>query len=552
MSAGDPTPSLFDRSGPDRSGSGAAPDSAPAPKSGARAASGSAASGAEPEAAAPKPAGAARRASPGRRKGSSGKASGLTPMMQQYYRAKKDAGDALLLFRMGDFYELFHDDAKVAARVLGITLTARSKGDDGVPMAGVPVKAYEGYVQTLIGKGYRVAICDQVEDPKTAKGIVDREVTRIVTAGTVWEDDLLRPGASNWLLAVWPPAGAGSGSTAKGEARAGLAWLDLSTGDFRVASVPAARLADEVSRLDPAEVLLPEALLEAGGDDVLAAALRRVTRAPLVAAPQWTFQPDNAHELLCEQFGVKSLAGFGLSDGAGYVSAAGAVLAYARDTQRGAAPAIAGVHLHDPGASAGLDRATRSCLEILATQREGRREGSLLSVVDATRTAMGARLLREWLVAPLVDPERIRRRQSAVAELVDRRPVADTLADALDDLPDLERIATRLLSGRASPRDLAALRAGLRAAPGLRAALEQCDSAPLADAGRRIEPQPELLDLLERGLADPPAPVLADGGVIADGFDARLDELRGFKRDGTAAIARFQAERYCFCWSERD
>lgn len=491
-------------------------------------------------AAAPEPAPKRRGRPPGSKTRSRGKAAGskgddgkTSPMMRQYFQAKKEVGDALLFFRMGDFYELFHEDAREAARVLGITLTARSKANGGIPMAGVPAKAYEGYLHSLIRAGYRVAICDQVEDPKQAKGIVERRVTRIVTAGTLYEDDLLDRGTSNFLLAVQPA----------GEL-CGLAWLDVSTGAFHVAELPTARVADEVSRLDPAEVVLPEVHLDGGddGDASLADALRRVTRAPLVPGAAWTFERENARQLLHEILGVATLEGFGLSGDEPLVSAAGAALAYVRETQRGQAPPVSSMRRHDPTARAGLDRATRSCLELIATQREGRRDGSLLSVMDETGTAMGARLLREWLVAPLIEPEAIVRRQSAVAELVDRRDVHADIAGLLADVPDVERIATRLLADRGSPRDLAALRTALRVAPALRERLTDCASVPLAEAAQAIEPLPELLDLLERGLAETPAATLAEGGLIAPGWNATLDELRTLRENGAEAIARFQAE----------
>ncbi|HEX5011327.1 MAG TPA: DNA mismatch repair protein MutS [Planctomycetota bacterium] len=453
-----------------------------------------------------------------------------TPMMEQYLRAKAEAPDALLLFRMGDFYELFGEDAVTASRVLGITLTSRSKGEGALPMAGVPVKAHEGYLQQLIRAGFRVALCDQMEDPRLAKGLVDRQVTRIVTAGTVLEDDLLDRRASNWLLSVAPA----------GE-RCGLAWLDVSTGAFTVADVATERVGDEVARLDPAEILCPESLLH-GEAGPLVTRLRSASRAPLVRGAEWTFAAANAPGLLREQLRVASLAGFGLSDDAPAVRAAGAVLAYVRETQRGTLPAVSGLRVHDPSRAAALDRATRGCLELLATQREGRREGSLLSVLDRTATAMGARLLREWLVAPLVEPERIARRQSAVAELLARRDLHERLLASLARMPDLERLATRLLAGRASPRDLAAVRAALSLAPELRAALAGCDSAPLAEAGARIEPLPTLLDALQRGLAESPPLALNEGGLIAPGWNARLDELRALRDDGAAAVARFQAE----------
>jgi DNA mismatch repair protein MutS len=339
-----------------------------------------------------RPSRAHRPRSPG---GPSRASSRTTPMMEQYARAKREADGALLFFRMGDFYELFGEDARVASRELGITLTSREKGDGALPMAGVPVKAYEGYLHQLIRAGHRVAICDQMEDPALAKGIVDRQVTRIVTAGTLYEDDLLERGASNYLLAVAPDGPV-----------CGLAWLDVSTGAFTVCEVPTERLSDEVARLDPAEIVLPESLLQdqpASGEGpaegwVRRSGLARASGAPFVRGAEWTFAAGNALSTVCEQLHVATLAGYGIADDAVSVRAAGAVLAYVRETQRGALPAVSSLRRHDPSRSAGLDRATRSCLELLVTQRDGRREGSLLSVLDRSSTAMGARLLREWIL----------------------------------------------------------------------------------------------------------------------------------------------------------
>lgn len=513
MSADPTTPSLFDTPGSDgpkpnapNSERAPAPDPTPEP------------------APAPKP-----RAKPKAKK-KPAKGDGVSPMMRQYFAAKKEVGDALLFFRMGDFYELFYEDAKIASRALGLTLTARSKdkGDAAIPMAGVPVKAYDGYLQQLIRDGHRVALCDQVQDPREAKGIVERAVTRIVTAGTVYEDDLLDRRANNHLLAVVPGD----------DELCGLAWIDVSTGRFRVANCPLERLADDVSRLDPVEVVVPESMTESSP---IADCLAKNCEGATSHAPEWTFHLDTARELLTEHFGTQGLAGFGLDDDAPYVRAAGAALEYVRNTQRGELPPVSTIQLHDPAATAALDRATRSCLEILETQRDRRREGSLLSVVDHTNTAMGARLLREWLVHPLVDPAAIERRQGAVAEFLERSAVLSDVEAALRNVPDLERIATRLLAERGSPRDLGALRRGLELVPELRARLEECDSAALAHAASTLTPLPELVELLQRGLAAEPPITMAEGGLIAPGWNAELDEYRALMDDGTSALARFQA-----------
>ena len=476
-----------------------------------------------PAAASPNPR-AGRPSTPSNSKG----ASGLSPMMQQYMHAKKEVGDAVLFFRMGDFYELFHEDAVTASRVLGITLTSRSKGDSAIPMAGVPVKAYEGYLQTLIREGYRVALCDQVQDPKLAKGLVDRRVTRILSAGTVFEDDLLDQHTNNFLLSIFPT-----------ESDVGLAWIDVSTGAFTVAAVRRDKVVDEVSRLDPSEILLPESLLRDPGE--LVQEIGRVTSAPRVPTPEWSFELGNAGQTIREALGVTTLEGFGLDESSVCVNAAGAALTYIAHMQRGDAPPISTIHIHDGTARAGLDRATRSCLELLSTQRDGRREGSLLSVLDKTGTSMGARLLREWVVAPLINPDSIRWRQSAVSELVDKREVSDILDDHLARMPDIERIATRLLAGRGSPRDLASLRVALTLIPTLREALTDCASAPLASAAETLQPLPTLLDLLQRGLAENPASTLSDGGLIARGWNNDLDQLRDLRENGASAIASFQA-----------
>jgi DNA mismatch repair protein MutS len=367
-----------------------------------------------------------------------------------------------------------------------------------------------------------------VSDPAESKGIVDRAVTRIVTAGTIFEDDLLDQRAHNFLIAVFP-----AGRTA------GLAWLDVSTGAFTVSMVPRERLADELSRLEPSEVLLPESVLRESGE--LVDDIARVCPAPRVSGPEWTFEHGNAHQTLREVLGVATLAGFGIDEASPCVNAAGAALAYVQHTQRGAFPPVSEIKMHDGKTRAGLDRATRSCLELLATQRGGKREGSLLSVLDATATSMGARLLRDWIVMPLVDPEAIRWRQSAVAELVEKRDVCDDVAELLARVPDIERIATRLLAGRGSPRDISSLRSALRVVPKLASPLAGCASAPLASAAETLEPLPELLLMLERGLAEHPAATLGDGGLIASGWNPDLDQLRDLRENGAAAIASFQA-----------
>ncbi len=448
-----------------------------------------------------------------------------TPVMEQYLSAKREHPDAVLFFRMGDFYEMFYEDAERISKVLGIALTSREKGPDAVPMAGVPARRLPWYLRKLLGLGERVAICDQVQDPKDAKGLVDRKVVRVVTAGTITEEDVLPEKEPNWLAAVVP-----DGDTV------GLAWADVSSGDFRCAEVPRAALHDEMERMDPAEVLVPEGLEKA-----LVEEIRRASRGPVVERPGFAFEREGARRLLCEHFRVAGLDGLGLSETALAPRAAAAVLLYLRETQRADLGHVSSIRLEARGDRMVLDRTTRRALEITETMREGSREGSLLTVLDHTLTGPGGRRLREWLLAPLLDVAAIRERQSAVKELADRGDRRETLRKALGEVHDLERLAARVATGRATPRDLDAVGRSLRALPDARAALGGAVSAPLARLHAALEPMPELATLLGAALQAPAPLVLNEGGIFRDGYDARLDELRATAREGGEAVARFQA-----------
>jgi DNA mismatch repair protein MutS len=329
-----------------------------------------------------------------------------TPMMQQYLDAKSVCGDALLLFRMGDFYELFHDDAKLAARVLGLTLTSREKGENAIPMAGFPYHQLESYLGKLIAAGHRAAVCDQVEDPKLAKGLVKREVTRVVTPGTLTDDALLDPRESNYLAAVTIES---NGST-KAPPRAGLAWAELSTGRFFATVCPPERLAEHLARIQPSECLLSESappLPPQVEDSVL-----------LTRRPNWAFSYDGARDGLAKHFGSKGLEGFGFNESdSPAVRAAGAVLDYLRETQKASLDHIDRLTPYRAGETLEIDEATRRSLELTRTIRDGRREGSLLAAIDRAVTPMGSRLLGEWLANPLTVIDRIHERLDAVEEL---------------------------------------------------------------------------------------------------------------------------------------
>ncbi|MEZ6137784.1 MAG: DNA mismatch repair protein MutS [Pirellulaceae bacterium] len=460
----------------------------------------------------------------------------VSPMMRQYEEAKAACGDALLLFRMGDFYELFHEDAKICARVLGLTLTSRDKSANPIPMAGFPYHQLEGYLAKLIRQGYRVAVCDQVEDPKEAKGIVRREVTRIVTAGTLTDEALLDPLATNLLVAVFSPK-PGTTAAQNESALVGMAWTELSTGRFEAGVFPRTRVMDELARLDPSEVLIREddGLMSPGGDYDWALALR----------PTWQFNIDEATRQLCQHFGTRSLEGMGWDlDQDGYaIGAAGAILAYLLETQKTSLAHMRQLLPHRPGVALEIDAATRRSLELTQTMRDRDRAGSLLSVIDQTCTSMGARLLASWLASPLVDIVRIRQRHGAVRELLSDNRLRNSLRDCLKDIYDLERLLGRVATGRASPRDLRQIGTTLAQLPELKSLLADRQSERLQQLNDALLLCESLRDRLLMALK-PECPLhLRDGGFINDGFHSQLDEFRSLASGGKQWIAEYQASQ---------
>jgi DNA mismatch repair protein MutS len=450
-----------------------------------------------------------------------------TPMMQQYREAKERHPGMLLLFRMGDFYELFDDDAEVAARVLGLTLTSRDKT---IPMAGFPHHALDPHLHRLLHAGHRVAICDQVEDPALAHGLVRREVTRVVTPGTITEDELLDPRQPNHLAAAWAPRA----STAR--AVLGLAWVEPSTGQFQAADVPWPSLADELGRLAPSECLCAE-----GGPGRLMDLLRAAA-STLTLRPDWTFDPAAARAALFNHFGITTLAGFGFDDDQPCLVAAGALLLYLQETLRAGLAHLSRLRPYRQDCFLFLDEVTRRSLELTRTLREGERDGSLLSVIDRTATPMGARLLQEWLIAPLADRPAIEARLDAVAELLSEHPLRQELRDSLSQGFDLQRLTGRVSTGRASPRDLAAVDRTLRLLPRIKAKVTGRRSALLQDLESRLELCPDLRESLGMALVDEPPLSPREGGVIRRGYDAELDDLHGVAHGGKEWIAHFQAD----------
>jgi DNA mismatch repair protein MutS len=431
-------------------------------------------------------------------------------MMQQYLRIKAEHPDALLLYRMGDFYELFYDDARRASRLLDIVLTQRGEsGGAPIPMAGVPVDKLDTYLARLVRRGESVAICEQVGEVGKGKGPVERQVVRVVTPGTLTDDALLEARREALLAAVAPL-----------RERIGLAWLDLAAGRFSVLEVEGAEaLAAELERLKPAELLVPEGSGFGAGTGIACVRER----------PPWHFEPDTAERQLVAQFGVHDLAGFGCAGMSAAIGAAGALLAYVRDTQRSALPHLTGLATEVRDDALLLDPATRRHLE-LDTSLSDREDSTLIGLLDRTATAMGGRELSRWMQRPLRDRATLERRYHAIGILIDAG-AAEGLHRLLREVGDVERMLARVALRTARPRDLGGLRNALAALPGLQAALARLDSPLIDDARASLAGRPDLHALLQRALVEAPPPILRDGGVIASDYDAELDELRSISTD---------------------
>ena len=443
-----------------------------------------------------------------------------TPMMQQYLRIKAEHPDHLLFYRMGDFYELFFDDARRAAALLDLTLTQRGESAGApIAMAGVPYHTLEGYLARLLKLGESAVICEQVGTPTPGKGPVERAVTRIVTPGTVTEDSLLETHRDNLLACL----------NRIGERHA-LAWLDLSGGRFCILeTVHEADWLAELERLQPAELLIPEDLALPAPWSAHRALRRR---------PPWHFDVISAQEQLCRQFQTHDLGGFGAAGLDAGIAAAGALLAYVQDTQRGALPHLRALHVEHPEDSLLLDAATRRNLE-LETNLRGGTDHTLAAVLDRTQTPMGSRLLRRWMQRPLREQGELRRRYQAITTLRDA-PAREPLQRLLRGMGDLERILTRIALATARPRDLTTLRGGLARLPELRGLLIDLDSPLLDGLMGDLADHAAMRQRLERALADEPPALLREGGVIAPGFDAELDRLRALSENANGFLLELE------------
>jgi DNA mismatch repair protein MutS len=467
----------------------------------------------------------------------------VTPAMRQYFEAKRQYRHALLFFRMGDFYEMFYEDALVASRALDLTLTSRSKDSSGapVPMCGVPFHAADGYITRLVKKGYRVAICEQIEDPKKAKGVVKRDVVRVVSPGTLTDAAYLDAREPAFLMAILVGASGASGASGAG-AIYGVALVDVSTGEFDVAEYNGLEglgsLREEIAVLRPREIVV------ATGHDV-AAIIPEIAQvgASITEIDGWHFELQSARQTLIDQLRVGSLEGFGLERRQAAVCAAGALVRHLRDTQKAELAHVRTVRLRQLADGLLIDPTTLKHLEVVESTGGGR-AGSLLDEIDRTVTPMGCRLLRTWLLRPLTSLEAIRDRLDAVEELAVRTTDRGKVRETLKSIQDLERLISRIALSTAGPRDLAALSRSLAAVPRLQLLLSECQAPLVRSLAGELDELADLREWIDAAVADDPPALARDGGFVRDGFDTEIDDLRRISRSGKQVIAAMEdAER---------
>jgi len=454
--------------------------------------------------------------------------------MRQYRGFKEQYPEYVLLFRMGDFYEMFYEDAKLASRELGLALTARSKGPSAVPLAGIPYHALDGYLARLIKAGHRVAICEQVEDPSQAKGVVKRDVVRLVTPGTLTDQQLLDQRRGNYLAGVYAPDG-------KSDQRVGIAWVELSTGEFMLTVGGDNHLIDELVRISPAEVVLAEGSRFDNQD--FRQSLRQLANSAVTARPRWAFDSHAATEALKKHFKSLTLEGFGINEWDPSISAAGALIEYLQETQKTALGHLQAIRRLDRSDHMTIDANTLRCLEIHRTLRTNQRSGSLLACIDKTCTGMGARLLDRWLTFPLTGYSRIVARQDAIEQFIDQRGKLDEIRTLLSDVSQIDRIAAAIAMQRVRPRELVALAMTCDILPKISVLIDACPADLTIKMAPKLRGLKEVADLIGRAI-DPDCPnALREGGVIASGYNAELDRLRRVGADGQAWLAKYQAQQ---------
>ncbi len=452
----------------------------------------------------------------------------LTPMMQKYMETKEEYKDCILFYRLGDFYEMFFDDAKVCSEVLDLTLTGKSCGlEERAPMCGVPFHAVDVYIDKLVANGYKVAICEQVEDPKTAKGLVKREVVRIATPGTNLNTQTLDESRNNYLMCVVYTTNA-----------YGVSYVDVTTGDYYVTEFDAEnKLLDEIGKTMPSEIICNDSFIVSGID---LEDLRGRLGIAVSAVENWHFDEDRCHQSLQEHFHVSTLAGLGLDDYSIGVIAAGAVMQYLKETQKISLDHIRSIRPYEPNQFMLLDRATRRNLELCETMREKTKRGSLFWVLDKTKTAMGARLLRNSIEQPILDLEEIESRHEMIEELNDNVINREELREYLSPIYDLERLISKISYRSANPRDLVAFRQSLSMLPSIRYLLQTFEKSKLKNYGEELDDLKDIFDLIEAAIEEEPPITVREGGMIKDGYDAEIDRLRAAKTDGKQWLMELQ------------
>ncbi len=452
----------------------------------------------------------------------------LTPMMSQYLKIKKEYPGVILLFRLGDFYEMFFDDAETASKTLSITLTSREAGKGRrIPMCGVPHHAVDSYIARLIKSGFKVAICDQTEDPKLARGIVKREIIRVITPGTLTESNLLEEKANNFIVSLF---NAGK--------RTGLALVDLSTGEFKISEFENTEdFIDEFERINPAEILIPDNLV---GSDLTQKINRRNNRL-VTPYPEWLFLYETAYENLLSHFKTRNLSGFGVEECKLGIGAAGGLLRYLEELEKTELLHLTRLSLYSPSEFLLIDIDSRRSLE-LTRNLSGEKHGTLLSVLDDTQTAMGGRLLVNWIEQPLLNLEEIKERQDGIENLVNDNGLREELIFDLKGIGDLERLISRISLGTANARDVLNLGLTLKRIPLFKEILKKSEADILREIETRLLPLTEITDLIDRAIVENPPLSLRDGGLIKDGYNDELDVLRDITRQGKDWIVNLQKE----------
>lgn len=454
----------------------------------------------------------------------------LTPMMQQYMKTKEEYKDCILFYRLGDFYEMFFDDAITASKELDITLTGKSCGlEERAPMCGVPFHSVDGYLNRLVSKGYKVAICEQMEDPATAKGLVKREVVRIATPGTNLDMQALDESKNNYLMCVVYIAD-----------RFGMSVADVTTGDYFVTEIESsAKLFDEIYKFMPSELICNEALYMSGMD---IDDLKNRLKVTVYSLDSWYFDDAICTQTLKEHFKVSAMEGLGLSDYDCGVIAAGALLIYLKETQKNSLSQMSRITPYVTGKYMLLDSSTRRNLELCETLREKQKRGSLLWVLDKTRTAMGARNLRKWIEQPLIDKAEIEKRLNAVQELKENAISREEIREYLSPVYDLERLISRITYQTANPRDMIAFQSSLSMLPHIRYILSDMNSPLLRELYDELDPLEDLCRLIESAIEEDPPVLMREGGIIRDGYHEEVDRLRLAKSNGKDWLAKLEEE----------